>query len=129
MARQVGKGFTINLSASQRAGTRALQELHVQGQIPTANWFNLRSESIVDESPNSSITRNLYFTLEGGQRVEVRVQTGGRSSLTETEESLERRDWRPVFVFVENNGKMEAICNYLDTRPWYRMPDCDKPAS
>jgi len=125
----VGKGFTLHLSASLRAGSRALEELCSQGHVSTTQWFNLVAEGIVDESPYTSVTRRLHFTLEGGQRVEVKVMAWQEGNHRETEDIAEKRHWAPIHVYVEKGEKMRAFENHVDLKgyPWSRQPDCDKP--
>ena len=127
--RQVGKGFTVNLTASLRAGTKALEELCSQGRISTTNWFNLQVGAIVDESPCTSTTRTLCFTLEGGLKVEVKVMAWQRGQHNETEQSAEGRQWFPCHVYVERDERMEAYENHVNQKgyPWSRQPKFDKP--
>lgn len=129
MARQVGKGFTVHFTASLRAGIIALDELRSQGCLSTTAWFNLHAEAIVNESPYTSVTRILHYTLEDKTRVEVKVMAFAHDHAGENEEQSEGRKWFPCHVFVEKGQRMMAFENHvnLEGYPWTRQPEFDEP--
>lgn len=124
MARQVGNDFSIHLTASLRAATKALAELHAQGHISTTNWFSLKTGPIIDQAPQSGTVRTVTFTLEGNQKIVVQVMIWANN--TENPEE-EKNRWFPVHVYVQNEGVMQSFENHVGGRPWGRQPDCDKP--
>jgi len=130
MAQRVGskKGFFIYLTASLRAGTRALAEMCLQGHISTTNWYKLEAKPIDNHGNYSDASRSLIFLLENEQRVEVRVITWKRE-LGDVVDGDVGRKWLPIYVYVENNNRMEAYENHVDLKgyPWSRHPEFDKP--
>ena len=105
MAQQVGNGYTINLTTSLRAGTKALEELRLQGHISTTNWNCLCVGPIDPHPVNNPIGRVLTFIFEGNQRVEVAVATF-KSAVAET-----------VLDFVCTEGKRRSTQHfYIITR-------------
>lgn len=130
MAQQAGKGFTIHLTASLRAGTRALEELRSQGRILTTNWYNIEVEPIDNHGTYSDAGRSMIFTLKNDQRVAVNVITWKRD-LRDVVDGDGGRKWLPVHVYVEKGERMQAYENHVDLNgyPWSRQPECDKPLS
>src|SRR3989338_847032 len=128
MAQQVGNGYTINLTASLRAGTKALEELCSQGHTSTTNWFQLEVGPIDNNGFNSVTDRSLTFTLEDDRRVEVTVITWKRA-IGDVVNGDGERKWFPCHVYVEKDGRMEAFENHVNQKgdPWSRQPKSDKP--
>lgn len=127
MAQQVGKGHTINLTASLRAGTRALEEMRSQGHISTSNWYRLTAGPIDNNPVNNPIGRKLVFVLETEQRIEVSVMTWRQ--LGETVKKDGERKWFPCHVYLQEGSQMLSFENYVNLGgyPWSRQPKCDKP--
>ena len=122
MARQVGKGYTIHLTAALMAGTKTLEELRSQGHIPTALWSNLQCGPVIDKAPYTGVYRTLIFTLDNGQKVEAKVL-----SLNRAAHSHNAQKWASRIVWVEQYGRMECMVNHVGNRPWYSQHESDKP--
>ena len=126
MARHVGKGFTVHLTASLRAGTKALKELRSQGHISTTNWYKLEVEPIDNNGNYSGAHRTLTFTLENELRVEVEVSTWKRR-LGDVVDGDGGREWRSYVVWIEGHGKMKCLVNNVGNKLWFRQHESDKP--
>lgn len=118
--------FAIRLTPAMIAGTKALEMLHAQQRIPTTKWYGLQVEPLDQNNGYSGTTRSMIFTLESGQRVEVKSMTWKEQSHANAEDS-EGVEWFPVHVYVESGQRMLAFENHVDHPTWYPQPECDKP--
>ena len=120
-----GRYFTLSITASQRAGCLALQELHEQKIIPTSVWVFLDTGRIMDRFPDepdrsSRKYRDMIFQLDCGPRVEVRVWSLERREV-EVEEP-ETLVWHAIHAIINPQGEHSLYVDYALTRWEHRPP-------
>ena len=127
MTKQVGKkGFKINLTVSLQAGIKTLEELFLQGHIPTTVWSILKAEPIGNNGAYSDANRILIFTFENGLMVEVKVTTW-KIKVGDIVSVDKGREWYSYIVYIKGKDRMKCFTNHVGNKPWCRQHEDDKP--